>query len=130
MCDDQRVDHDPNAAIELPEDMGVRHDVACAREAARSVRVGVGAAGSGGARAWGGATHGAKVSSQKEPRPTAVHDEASRVLFPGLHPDSYNFVTLGWCGPTPPCPWGLRSNPVGLGARSTPRHCACSCPLT
>ena len=44
MCDDQRVDHDPNAAIELPEDMGVRHDVACAREAARSVRVGVGAA--------------------------------------------------------------------------------------
>ena len=60
MCDDQRVDHDPNAAIELPEDMGVRHDVACAREAARSVRVGVGAAGSGGARAWGGATHGAK----------------------------------------------------------------------
>ena len=44
MCDDQRVDHDPNAAIELPEDVGVRHDVACARKAAQSVRVSIGAA--------------------------------------------------------------------------------------
>jgi len=44
VCDDQRVDHDPNAAIELPEDVGVRHDVACARKAAQSVRVGIGAA--------------------------------------------------------------------------------------
>ena len=44
MCDDQRVDHDPNAAIELPEDVGVRHGVACARKAAQSVRVSIGAA--------------------------------------------------------------------------------------
>ena len=40
MCGNQRVDHDPKAAVELPEDVGVRHGVACARKAAQSVRVG------------------------------------------------------------------------------------------
>ena len=40
MCGNQRVDHDPKAAVELPEDVGVRHGVACARKAAPSVRVG------------------------------------------------------------------------------------------
>eukprot|EP00964_Phaeocystis_antarctica_P090771 scaffold58122_cov67-Phaeocystis_antarctica.AAC.8 len=87
---------------------------------------------SGAARAWGGATHGAKSRVRRESEETCGLPARYCLLFPGLHPSSTtncNFVGLVWATP-PLSVWGLRSNPVGLGARSTPRHCACSCPLT
>ena len=53
MCGNQRVDHDPKAAVELPEDVGVRHGVACAHKAAQSVRVAI----EGGSRGVARANH-------------------------------------------------------------------------
>ena len=70
MCGNQRVDHDPKAAVELPEDVGVRHGVACARKAAQSVRVGIEGGGGGVARANYAAArrqHGAQTSGPQSP---------------------------------------------------------------
>ena len=57
--------------------------------------------------------------------------QAPSIKTPFLTTNFCSFCfTLEVCAATPPFAVGLGSTPVGLGVRSTPRHCACSCPLT
>ena len=125
MCGNQRVDHDPKAAVELPEDVGVRHGVACARKAAQSVRVGSEGGSGGVAREPAAARQRAAkfqgVGAAYTPRcPFGVQTRTE-------YDKSYRRVsrvspcaTSAMCATTP-------SSAVGLGMHSNPRHCTSTC---
>ena len=103
MCGNQRVDHDPKAAVELPEDVGVRHGVACAHKAAQSVRVAI----EGGSRGVARANHATarERAAQVSRLAAGVTPLDAVVLFLGV-PD-FPLVPPARCAPPrPPLQWG------------------------
>ena len=124
MCGNQRVDHDPKAAVELPEDVGVRHGVACARKAAPSVRVG-GWAARGAAVAWRARTRGCAPARRLSLRwPLELHPLYTLVARDtGIYKGVPGFPLVppsAMCATTP-------TSAVALGMHSNPRHCASTC---
>ena len=123
MCGNQRVDHDPKAAVELPEDVGVRHGVACARKAAPSVRVGSEGGSGGVAREPAAARQRAAkfyalaaAYTPQYPFGVQKRTEYHKTRVSRVSP----CATSAMCATTP-------SSAVGLGMHSNPRHCTSTC---